>query len=105
MVVMSQLYLCDEPYWSRFHLQGSNPQPQPSIHVISDGKPGFNCYSSSQPSSQPQPPYSSYSSSSQPQLLFISSSSSQPKPSYSTPSQPQSPIHLIHNHVISDSKL
>ena len=36
MVVMSQLYLCDEPYWSRFHVTG--PPPQPSIHVISDGK-------------------------------------------------------------------
>ena len=28
--------LCDEPYWSRFHVSG--PPPQPSIHVISDGK-------------------------------------------------------------------
>ena len=36
MVVMSQLYLCDEPYWSRFHV--TEPHPTPSIHVISDGK-------------------------------------------------------------------
>ena len=36
MVVMSQLYLCDEPYWSRFHV--TEPPPTPSIHVISDGK-------------------------------------------------------------------
>merc|ERR1719278_1382257 len=35
MVVMSQLYLCDEPYWSRFHV--TEPPPTPSIHVISDG--------------------------------------------------------------------
>ncbi len=34
MVVMSALYLCDEPYWSRYHFN----LPSPSVHVISDGK-------------------------------------------------------------------
>ena len=37
MVVMSQLYLCDEPYWSRFH-SPPGPLSQPTVHVISDGK-------------------------------------------------------------------
>ena len=37
MVVMSQLYLCDEPYWSRFHVT-EHVTPQPTIHVISDGE-------------------------------------------------------------------
>jgi len=36
MVVMSSLYLCDEPYWSRYHRNINYPL-QPSIHVISDG--------------------------------------------------------------------
>jgi hypothetical protein len=34
MVVMSALYLCDEPYWSRYHFNLHSP----SVHVISDGK-------------------------------------------------------------------
>ena len=37
MVVMSQLYLCDEPYWSRFH-SPPGALSQPTVHVISDGK-------------------------------------------------------------------
>jgi len=36
MVVMSQLYLCDEPYWSRFH-SPPGALSQPTVHVISDG--------------------------------------------------------------------
>ena len=51
MVVMSQLYLCDEPYWSRFHV--TEPPPTPSIHVISDGKTVNMCLSAGlQPLSQ-----------------------------------------------------
>ena len=42
MVVMSQLYLCDEPYWSRFH-SPPGALSQPTVHVISDGKHVSSC--------------------------------------------------------------